>query len=211
MGSLQGQGQLMAFRGGTNLETALLISEATGAFLYTNMAGRWNEIISSREEMGETAKVWSPFAKAFQSLEFKFLENVDVGFANGLREDGRLESFRGLMRKVGKDATEVSSLSSLEMYVRDCKDELVGEYQKAQAEWDKIEASFLKWASAGIGAALAAGQFIPNVAALSAATVSTIAQFALRHKEQKQFRLTNPMSVFVDLSNKSTPGSVTLI
>jgi hypothetical protein len=47
--------------------------------------------------------MWSPVAKAFQSLEFKFLDTVDVKFANSIREDGRLESFRALLRKVGND------------------------------------------------------------------------------------------------------------
>lgn len=121
MGSRGTQGQSMVMRGGTNLETALIISEATGSFLYTNRPGRWDEIVASREQMSETARVWSPFAKVFQCLEFRFLENVDVDFANKLREEGRLESFRALLRKVGKDASEVTNLGSLEMYVRDCK------------------------------------------------------------------------------------------
>jgi len=191
-----------------------VISEATGTFLYTNQAGRWDEIVASREQMGETARVWSPFAKAFQSLEFRFLENVDVPFANKLREDGRLESFRALLRKVGKDASEVANCGSLEMYVRDCKDELSGEYQKAQAEWEKIEASFLKWVGTGAVATatgLASGHLIPNIASLSVGVLNTMLQLGLRHSERKQFRQTNPMSIVVDLSNRNTPGRVTLV
>lgn len=164
--------------------------------------------------MGETARVWSPFAKAFQSLEFRFLENVDVPFANKLREDGRLESFRALLRKVGKDASEVANCGSLEMYVRDCKDELSGEYQKAQAEWEKIEASFLKWVGTGAVATatgLASGHLIPNIASLSVGVLNTMLQLGLRHSERKQFRQTNPMSIVVDLSNRNTPGRVTLV
>jgi hypothetical protein len=57
--------------------------------------------------------MWSPVAKAFQSLEFKFLDTVDVKFANSIREDGRLESFRALLRKFGNDAQEVRSTSAL--------------------------------------------------------------------------------------------------
>jgi hypothetical protein len=208
-------GQLMVMRGGANLETALLISENTGAFLYTNQSGRWQEIVSSREALSETARAWSPFAKAFQALEFQFLENVDVNFAEKLREDGRLASFRDLLRKVGKDATEVSSMSSLEMYVRDCSDALVGEYQKAKAEWGNIQESFLKWAGTGgiaAAAGLVSGHLVPNVAALSIGVANTMLQLALRHNKQQQFRQTNPMSVFVDLANKETDRSpVTLI
>jgi hypothetical protein len=198
--------QLMALRGGANLETALLISAATGAFLYTNMAGRWEEIASAREELNETARLWSPLAKAFQDLSFLFLNNVDVSFANSLREDGRLESFRSLLRKIGKGATDVSGNgSSLEAYVRDCKDELVGEYKKAESEWAKIQEEFIKWAGGGAIAGttgLMSGHLVPSVASLAAAALNTMHQLWLRHFRRQQFRAANPMSVFIDLVRK---------
>jgi hypothetical protein len=205
-----GNGQLRAFRAGANLETALLISQATGAFLYTNMAGKWEEIISARDQMGETARVWSPFASAFQSLKFRFLDDVDVKFANNIREHGRLETFRSFLRKIGKDTTDISDLGSLEAYVRDCKDELIGEYNKAQAEWSKIDEDCLKWASSAAAAAAAAavGHLLPNIAALSAGFVTAIGQLGIRYLKQEQFRRTNPMSVFIDLSRKDRPGVV---
>lgn len=201
------QGQLVAFRGGTNLETALLIEGITGAFPFTSAASRWQEIMSVRDQMSETARIWSPFAKAFQSLEFRFLNNVDVEFANNVREDGRLETFRSLLRKVGKGTAEIGSPGSLEMYVRDCKDELIGEYQKAQAEWNKIDESFIKWAGVGVAAAVTSGHMIPNVASLSGAALNTIVQLGIRYFRRQQFRRANPMSVFIDLSRKETPGT----
>jgi hypothetical protein len=199
----QTAGQLMILRGGANLETALLISGATGAFLYTNMAGRWQEIVEAREAMNETARMWSPLAKAFQALDFRFLNDVDVGFANRVREDGRLESFRALLRRIGKDAADLSGVGALEAYVRDCKDALVGEYQKAEADWSKIEEAFVKWAGGGaiIGATgMISGHLVPSVASLAAAVLNTINQLWLRHFRQQQFRRANPMSVLIDLS-----------
>jgi hypothetical protein len=203
------EGQLLPFRGGANLETALMICSITGAFPYTNMHTKWREIIEAREQLSETARVWSPLTKAFQGLEFRFLNNVDPGFAQSIREDGRLESFRGLLRRIGKDATEITDFSSLDSYVRDCKDALVGEYQKAQAEWDKIDESFLKrvHTTAGVGAAaLITGHLLPDVASLSAAALATLGQLWLRYFQRQQFRKINPMSVFVDLSHKESPG-----
>ena len=47
----------------------------------------------------------------------------------------RGHDLENLLRRIGKDATEITDLTSLDNYVRDCKDELIGEYQKAQAEW----------------------------------------------------------------------------
>jgi|SRR5580692_8906299 hypothetical protein len=157
--------------------------------------------------MSETARVWSPLTKAFQSLEFRFLNNVDPKFAQRIRDDGRLESFRVLLRRIGKDATEISDFGSLDSYVRDCKDALTGEYQKAQAEWAKIDESFLKWGSGGIDASsLISGHILPDIGSLSVATLSTLAQLGIRFFNQHQFRKANPMSVFIDLARKDPPG-----
>jgi hypothetical protein len=200
IGPGESRGQLSMMRGGTNLETALMISNVTGAFPYTSMRTRWEEIMSARDDLSETARIWSPLAKTFQGLDFKFLNNVDVKFAQNLRDDGRLESFRGFLRLIGKGASEVSSLSSLDAFVRDTKDALVGEHQKATAEWDNIQSEFAGWAGAGLAGAFIGGHVIPDVAVLSAGIAATIGQLIRRHLKKAHFRKTNPMSVFIDLS-----------
>jgi hypothetical protein len=84
-------GQLLVGRSGVNTEMSLYISEITGAFPYTSLQMKWRDLLSMGKELSETAKVWSPLTKAFQDVEFKFLNNVDSRFACGLRTDGRLE------------------------------------------------------------------------------------------------------------------------
>jgi hypothetical protein len=203
-------GQMSLMRGGTNLETALLISDLTGAFPYTNMRTRWRELVTARDELSETARAWSPLAKTFQSLEFRFLNNVDVEFANQIREDGRLEGLRSLLRTIGKQASDVGSMSSLDLFVRDSRDALIGEHSKAAAEWDKIQESFLKWAGSGVAMAATSfmtGHIVPDAAALSAATLNALGQLAQRHMRKVRFRKSNPMSVFIDLSEKETRGT----
>jgi hypothetical protein len=171
------------------------------------MHTKWREIMEAREQMNETARAWSPLTKAFQALEFRFLNNVDTRFAQSIREDGRLESFRGLLRRIGKDAAEITDLASLDSYVRDCRDALTGEYQKARAEWDKIEVSFFKRvATTGGAGAFISGHLLPDIAMLSATTLVTLGQLWLRYFDRQQFRKNNPMSVFVDLSRKEPPG-----
>jgi hypothetical protein len=203
-------GQMVPVRAGTNLETALLICSIIGAFPYTNLHSVWKHIIDAHDELSETARIWSPLTKAFQSLDFRFLDDVDPKFAQAVRDDGRLQSFRSLLRKIGNGAADIAEMSSLDSFVRDCNDELADEYQKAQGEWSKIDESFLKWASGSIATAtaLAMGHMVPDVAALSGATVSTIAQLGLRYFGQRQFRKLNPMSVMIDLSRKETPGTI---
>jgi SEC-C motif len=206
LGGNRKDGQLIAMRGGANLETALIIGSQTGAFPYTNMRTRWQEIIAARDEMSETARVWSPLTKAFQGLEFRFLNNVDAGFAQRIREDGRLSTFRGLLRKVGKGANEIKDLGALDSFARDCKDELTAEHHKAEAEWSKIDEDFRKWAGTGILGAVMSGHFIPNLASFAVGTTLTIGQLFHRYLKQQQFRKLNPMSVFIDLSRYKPPG-----
>jgi hypothetical protein len=203
-------GQMSMVRGGTNLETALLISDVTGSFPYTNMRSRWRELIDARDELGETARVWSPLAKTFQALEFKFLNNVDIGFATSIRDDGRLESLRSLLRTIGQQASEISSMSALDSFVRDSKDALVGEHRKASAEWDKIQESFIKWVGTGVTAAATSfmsGHIVPDAAALSGTMLNTLSQLALRHMRKTNFRKSNPMSVFIDLAENEPRGT----
>ena len=204
-------GQLTMVRGGTNLETALLISDITGSFPYTNMRTRWREIMSARDELSDTARAWSPLAKTFQSLEFKFLNNVDVGFANDLRQDGRLEGFRAFLRKIGSQASKVSDLSALDSFVRDSKDVLIDEHRKALAEWDKIQDSFVKWSGTGMAAAATgfmSGHLTFDAALLAGGMMSTLGALAKRHMSKANFRKSNPMSVFIDLGEKELPGQV---
>ena len=200
-------GQMMPIRSGANLETALLICSLTGAFPYTNMHTKWRELSDARDQMTETARTWTPLTKTFQDLEFRFLDNVDPEFAQNLRQDGRLESFRALLRRIGKGATEITDMISLNNFVRDCNGELVGEYRKAVAEWEKIDQSFFRGTAAGIGASLASGQMFPNIGSLTTATLSTLAQLGYRYLKRSTFRKENPMSVFINLARKGPPGA----
>jgi hypothetical protein len=208
--SIEG-GQMMSFRGGTNLETALLISEITGAFPYTNLRTHWEDLLSAHDELSESARRWSPFAEAFRSLDFRFLENIDPRFVQRLREEERLGQFRSLLRKIGTGASDVTDLNQLDDYVRSCKDELISEHKKAEAEWDKIGEDVVKWVGgSALGGLIVGGQLNPSMAAIAATTAAGITQLGLRYFKRAQFRKTNAMSVFIDLAAKDRPGTVTL-
>lgn len=202
---LDEEGQLNAMRGGANLEIALLIAQVTGAFPYTNIHFRWREILSARTDLSPTAQVWSPLTKAFQGLEFQFLDNVDSEFASDLRGDGRLESFRRFLRKTSKSVGEITDLSSIDGFERDFRDELTTEYHKARAEWNGINEDFLKYAGAVATGALATGAFIPQFSgpAIAATGLAGVTQLLLRYMRQMRFRSSNPMSVFIDLAKNN--------
>jgi hypothetical protein len=85
---------------GANLEMGLYICQATGSLPYTNVKFRWREILAAKQELDVTAQTWSPLTNAYQQLTFKFLDQVDSGFACTLRKEGWLEGFRSYLRKL---------------------------------------------------------------------------------------------------------------
>ena len=92
--------QMLANRTGASLEMGLYICRAIGAFPYTNFRFRWKELLGAREQLDPTSEIWTPLTKAFQDLDFKFLDHVDSEFACTMRSEGRLGGFRAYLRKV---------------------------------------------------------------------------------------------------------------
>jgi hypothetical protein len=154
-------GQMTAMRLGGNLEMGLYLCQTMGAFPYTNVRFRWREILSASDQLDSTAQVSSPLTNAFSNLDFKFLNNVDSKFAVEMRKEGRLEGFRSYMRKLWDTVDGEPDPAKSESLARDFKDELAGEYAKAQGEWSEIDRDLMKWAAPGIaGAIQAAGALL---------------------------------------------------
>lgn len=187
---------------GVNLEMGLYISQITGAYLYTDLSRRWEQILSTANRLPSGGDVWSPLTHAFQKLEFSFLNNVDPELACSLRKDGRLESFRVFLRKVWKHIEGSSDLSKVNKLALDFSDELKDEYNRAEAEWQEIDRKLLKWAS-GTG-------FIPKILtggmswAIPAAgfCIAAIVRLLSAKMERTRFKKSVPMSVFLDLQRR---------
>jgi len=194
-------GQWTAGRVGANLEMGLYICQATGAFPYTNVKFRWNEILGARQELDETAQVWSPLTYAFQQLRFKFLDNVDSKFACSMRQSGRLEGFRSYMRRLWHTVDGNPDPSKSEALARDFRDELTQEYKHAQSEWDAIDRELLKWAVPTLGGAIATGAFSLALPVLGFA-VAGVGEIIQAEMKRREFRKKVPMSVFIDLERR---------
>jgi hypothetical protein len=197
-------GQMTAMRLGANLEMGLFMCQTVGAFPYTNVKFRWKEILSATDRLDSTAQVWSPLTNAFSNLNFKFLENVDSKFAVEMRKEGRLEGFRAYMRKLWDTVDGEPNPAKSESLARDFKDELAGEYAKAQAEWSEIDRDLMKWAIPAIGgvvtsaAAMVTGHYtlaMPG-GGLGLQGVNELIQSSMK---RRAFRKKTPLSVFIDL------------
>jgi len=201
-------GQLMINRSGASLESALRISEISDSFPYTNLRSKWNSLLGARNDLSETSKVWSPLTKAFQELDFKFLNNVDPKFALTIRKDRRLESLRNYLRKLWVSLKGEPDNSKIDSLVRDFRDELTDAYMKAEDEWKDIDRELIKWSSgsftsaslaAAIGEAVLTGS-ISLALPLAAAGLSGIPAVVNARFARRRFRARSPLSVFIDLS-----------
>jgi hypothetical protein len=202
-------GQMTATKVGTNLEMGLYICQLIGAFPYTNLRFRWNEILSVGKELDPLSQTWSPLTKAFQKLDFKFLNKVDSNFAVEMRNEGRLEGFRSFLRKIWTTVGDEIDLAKAEMQAVDFKDELAAEYDKAKADWNSIDRELMKWAAPAIAGVFGSfggiatghlGLALPSAGFV----VNGVNELIQAHMKRKEFRLKTPMSVFIDL-NKKTP------
>ncbi len=194
--------QMTAARTGVNLEIALYISQLTGAFPYTSLRMRWKELLSVAEELPEDAQVWSPLTKAFQELEFKFLDQVDSEFACSLRKDGRLEGFRAFLRRLWSTIGGTPDINKAPSLARAFGDELTDEYHKAEAEWGEIDRDLVKQFGATVVGGLTAGAFSLHIPTLGFAAAGVL-ELLNSQLKRRGFRKKVPMSVFIDLSARA--------
>jgi len=117
-----GKSSLLVFRTGANLEMGSYIAQLTGSYLYTDMKLRWEEILSVSGRLKGQGDIWSPLTKAFQSLDFKFLNLVDPNFACTLRKEERLASFRTFLRKIWGQVGGEADLSKVDSIARNFSD-----------------------------------------------------------------------------------------
>lgn len=198
-------GQFNLMRSGANLEMALYISQLTGAFPYTHIPRRWEELLTASHELSDTAKVWSPLTKAFQELDFNFLNGVDPEFASRIREEGRLEGFRSYLRKLWNTIGGIPDINKIESLSRDFSDELKDEYNKAKVEWEGINKDLVTW---GLGTVAGMIGDIHSVITgnlnigipSTGFSLYTVSKLLNTYVNKRKFRANVPMSVFVDLS-----------
>jgi len=193
--------QLISFSSGTSYDIAKLTANLTGSYLITDIYSKWKEIEIDRKSQNIENKEWSPFAKAFQNLELKFLNNLDLKHALILRKEKRLENLRAFLRKVWKSACTTEPFS--EINAKNLADELIDEIKKAEVEWKKIDQELLKWFGVEFSAGLlSAGPLIASGygAFLAAAIVIAGAtKLGTTQWERKSFQDKFPAAFFMKL------------
>jgi hypothetical protein len=201
--------ELIRHSTGANYWMAKLIANQSGCHFITDINARWREIELNRDTANVDSGNWSPFSKAFQSVNFKFLDNVPLNFALEMRNKKRLENMRGFLRKVWRDSKAASEFSGEN--VANLTAELTEEIRKAEAEWDQISRDLLNWsatttfpaAAAGIAAVVAGvGEWLPAASAIAATTTGVA---GVVHSEWKRSALLNkdPAGMLLKLKRAS--------
>lgn len=205
--------EAMFFRGGASLEMAIYLSAITGCFPYTDSPAKWRELLSASGNLSADAQRWSPLTHAFQNLNFPFLNNVNPDFVLRLRQEGRLSSFRSYLERVWKNISGTADPQRSQEHSRQFTDELNSEYARANAEWAAIKREVTNfggtWAggAVGLGGGLAAPIVMGQLKFLgfgaAAAVILFVNQLLQNRGKRADFKLKNPMSVFIELANNS--------
>jgi hypothetical protein len=200
-------GEIQRHFTGANLEMGLYIAQMTGAYLFTNLKTRWEEILSVAKELPESGAVWSPLTYAFQQTNFRFLDLVPPRFAYEMRMEGRLEPLRGFLRKIWNQVGGSPDLSKANNLARDFGDELKDQVSRTEADWKKIDQSLLAWLSGTASGALltlggiATGKLSHAIPSLGF-SVAAVGQLLAARMKRSRFRKSVPLSVFIDLKRR---------
>lgn len=192
-------GQLHMLTTGTSYDIAMLTSSLTNSYLVTDVYSKWKEIEIDRDSNNARSEEWSPFAKAFQDLELKYLNNLSLEHALILRQEERLESLRVFLRKVWNEARSMDPFSEANAQL--LADELNDEIRKAEEEWNQIDRNLIKWFGAELSAGLlATGPLIASgygsFLAAAAASAGAATLMATRG-ERKSFQTKYPAAFFL--------------
>jgi hypothetical protein len=199
-----GFGEFHITTSGASYDIAKLTASLTGSYLVTDLAPRWKEIELDREQNGIGIGGWSPLAKAFQNLDLKYLNNLELDHALLLRTQGRLENLRAFLIRVWSAAASGNPFD--EQNVTHLADELQAQVSEAEEEWKKIDRDLIKWAGGeAAGALLAGGPLIESghagflASAIVIAGAATLISSAL---ERKGFQNKFPAAFFMDLAKE---------
>lgn len=196
--------EILQVSSGSSYEMAKWTAAISGSHLITDIESRWAEIRIDREEANVVNDAWTPFAKAFSGVPFKYLDNVPLDAALALRKEERLADLRGCLQKAWRACREDDQLARAN--VAHITAELKDLMREADADWRDIQASMVKIVGAemaGLGSVIATGTaewLPPGIAATGMAAANVIGQ---RLKRRAYVRR-HPASFLLSLSSKRT-------
>lgn len=186
---------------GAPTDVGILLGEKSGSYLYTDYSVQWEQILKHSSNT-EEPELWSPITKAFQELDFKFLDKIKPEYAADIVAENRLPLFRTFMRDLWRDAATVSDPSQTNNIVREFSDQMSVAYAEAQKDWDEIDKKlgrrFTTTATATV-TAMSTGR-INMLLPLSNLAIASSLELLLSARDRKNFKATKPMAIFIELN-----------
>lgn len=184
---------------GTNYEMAKRTALMTGSHFITDLPSRWKEIELDRQGMNIDPRRWNPFSKAFQNLDFRFLDTVDLQFALQLRKEKRLQNLRSFLKKVWNESSLEDKYD--EENAENLAAELLDKMRESEEEWKKIDRDLIKHTGmTALAAVLAIGHihWLPPVIGI----IGEATGLGVSHHRRSTFRDRYPAAMFLDLKSK---------
>src|SRR5579859_352462 len=198
--------QMLVMTTGASYPSATMTANITGSYLFTDIYAKWREIELDRESHSAENKVWAPFAKALQNTTLKYLNNLRLEHAFTLRKEGRLESLRGSLEKVWKEARTENQFDSANAVL--LAEELAGRIRDAQQEWEKIDKDLLNIVGkTAVGGLLAAGPLIAAGHAnflAAAVVVAGVSPLVNSTRNRRSFPDRFPAAFFMKIRDSET-------
>jgi AraC-like DNA-binding protein len=200
------EAQLLTMTSGASYLSAAMTASITGSYLFTDIPVKWREIEMDRESHSAENKVWAPFAKALQNTPLRYLNNLRLEHALTLRQEGRLESLRGFLARVWKDAGTENQFDGAGALL--LSEELAERIRDAEREWEKIDRDLLRIVGGeAVAGLLAAGPLIAGghayflAAAAAVAGVGPLINSTLR---RRSFADRFPAAFFMKIEESDT-------
>ncbi len=206
LGKGEDEARLEMVSSGAHYGAAKLAAQLTGSYLVTDLAVKWKEIETDRQNVGAENGAWAPFAKGLQEAKLNYLDNLRLEHALKLRQEGRLERLRSFLHRVWRRACSTEPFD--EKNSISLAAELTDEIRTAEAEWAQIGRDIVKVLGAEFTTGLlAAGPLIAEghasflAAAGALGTGATIAHSALR---RRRFQDDFPAAFFMQIADPAS-------
>ena len=194
----------------STIEGTVYTCGLTGAFPFSDLRGKWNELLEYSEQLPEDAKIWTPLTAAFSRLSFDFLDGYDAKFAYEIRQDGRLIGFRNFLHDMWKKIDGSPSADAAERHARDLADRLTWEHETAKNEWTVIHRKYdsaIKKSAVSTAIGGVVGGFATGMLGVAASLGVHLFQTREDAKNLKgdvaNFRTKFPIALFIDIKNRS--------
>lgn len=193
------QRMIIPTKGGGPIEAMELIAEVTNSHIYTTSEFSW-EIMKGQG----INDFWTKTDISFSKFDLSFIDNVETSFALELRREDRLSGLRQDLKKIYSELGKIDSDAITEKLIKDLNDSLFHAFKQSESEWQtirkKADAAKGYWALGSL-----ASPIILNEVSLMPIVLGSIALLYKNEKtaatNKKNFKIQNPISVFVDLKN----------